>query len=95
MVKIKSIKFFYFFISILSTSILLTPVSASRILAVFGLPAPARYDFVAALLNALSDRGHHVTLILRFPSDWKLHDNITQIIIKENQAILTGQLVFK
>ncbi|TMW46154.1 hypothetical protein DOY81_008766, partial [Sarcophaga bullata] len=63
--------------------------SPSKILAVFGLPAPARYDFVAALLNALSDRGHQVTLILRFASDWKLRENITQIIIKENQAILT------
>lgn len=96
MFKRNSIKFFFFFvICMVSPMQQQHAVSASKILAVFGLPEPNKYDFVAALLNVLCDRGHQVTLIMRFPIEWDLRENIEKIVVKENQPMLPGKLWLK
>lgn len=68
-------------------------LEAARILAVLGIPNPAENVFGAALLNALNERGHNITVIIRFSHNMRLHGNITKVMVDENKEIFRGAYI--
>lgn len=88
MIKIKSI--------IISTIILIiisqnaVPIESAKILGIFALPQPARYTFMAAIVNALSERGHEITLVITYLNRESFNDNIRRIYIENEDDITKG-----
>lgn len=68
-------------------------VETAKILAISGLPQPAKYAVMTSLLNALDERDHEITLIIRIANQAQLHNNIRQILIKENEEMYKGKFL--
>ncbi|XP_065368813.1 UDP-glucosyltransferase 2-like [Calliphora vicina] len=62
-------------------------IEAARILGIFALPQPAKYTVMTSLVNALNERGHQLTLIIRYNNQEPLHHNIRKILIDGQDEI--------
>ncbi|KAM7361142.1 UDP-glucosyltransferase 2-like [Cochliomyia hominivorax] len=60
---------------------------AARILGIFILPPPVQYKVMAAVTNALSERGHQLTLIIKNSNQIKFNRNIRKILIQDENSI--------
>ncbi|KNC24650.1 hypothetical protein FF38_13551, partial [Lucilia cuprina] len=62
-------------------------VEAAKILGIFALPQPAKYTVTTSLVNALHERGHDVTLIIRCTNQLEVSAHIRKIIIEDREEI--------
>ncbi|XP_037817466.1 UDP-glucosyltransferase 2-like [Lucilia sericata] len=62
-------------------------LEAGRILGIFALPQPAKYTVTTSLVNALHDRGHEITLIIRSTNQLHVYANIRKIVIEDQEQI--------
>ncbi|XP_037817472.1 UDP-glycosyltransferase UGT4-like [Lucilia sericata] len=69
-------------------------VETAKILAISGLPQPNKYAAIISILNGLNEKGHQITLVIRNTKHAQLHENIRQILIRENEEIYKEFLAF-
>lgn len=79
------------FVLLCLSVIFLDSSSSSRILAVF--PTKSHFDFFQPLLDALSSRGHRLTVISSFPRDPPTH-NYTDISLESFKTVLYNEVEF-
>ncbi|KAH8317683.1 hypothetical protein KR074_004581, partial [Drosophila pseudoananassae] len=60
-------------------------IKAANILGVFGTHSPSHTIVNMAVMKALADRGHNITVVLASPPKMKAHENITIILAPPNQ----------
>ncbi|XP_023302656.2 UDP-glycosyltransferase UGT4-like [Lucilia cuprina] len=69
-------------------------VETTKILAITGLQQPNKYAVLISILNGLHEKGHQITVVLRNNKHDELHENIRQILIRENEEIYKEFLAF-
>lgn len=80
-------------LALLCLSVLLHSSSSSRILAVFPTVSKSHFDFFRPLLDALSSRGHHLTVISSFPRE-PPSPNYTDINLEHFKKVLFNEVEF-
>lgn len=81
------------FVLLCLSVIFLDSSSSSRILAVFPTVSKSHFDFFQPLLDALSSRGHRLTVISSFPRDPPAR-NYTDISLESFKTVLYNEVEF-